>query len=789
MKKMFRKYLRQFQTVDRDPRYIVSILWALPVFALTYAQAVNRGWFDGIEKPIFHWINNWPHWFGPIMYIITQLGSLGGLVLWIAIAWYLVNRRAAGTVVLAGVLGWLLAKAAKTSVHRGRPQEFIHQINLFQHHVYSGYGFPSGHSTFSAACATVLYYQVKPRYRKYLLLAVLLVGLSRIYLGAHFPLDVVGGWMLGTMCGAAAMLIMGSTKKFITAAMLKKAIKRKGYDIKSLRFVQLDARGSQPVFIEMADGTKVFGKVFGEREHAADWLFKLYRFFRYKNLQAEEPYINGRRNIELESFANLWAQKSGARAVKIIDIIKVGRHWLLMQEQIDATPLPDMKRIKTATLEDAWKQVMKLHDGNLAHRDLRAANLMVDKKGQVWIIDYGFSEVSPNQRRKSMDVAELLMSMSLVTGVDRTLDSAMKVVGQERLTKALPYIHRSVFSGATNQLLRHNKEVLKQLQADLKKRLHVKGEVEAPEIQRINKRKLAIVGAFAVFAYVIIPQFSKFKQSLQSLEDVHIVWLIPLALFSIATYIAAAAIYVALADVPLKLREGTLVQLAASFMSKIVPGGIGATGLNLRYLTKAGLDKSEASALIVAQSTIGFISFIVPLLFILLVSNQSISSVFKFHIKAMIVVSVVIALAVAGLCITLIKRLRHKVAAFAIKFISQLRDVTTSPRELSLAFACSLAISIAYVACLFCALHAVQISLGVTTVIVVYATAMIAKSAIPAPGGLGPVEIAMSAALIGAGAQAGPAFAAVILYRLATFWLPVPFSVLAYRSIVAKKVI
>ncbi len=789
IRQSLRKALVRFENVNRDARYVVALLWAVPLFLLTLLQAVNSGWFDSVETPVFHFFNNWPHWLSGIMYVITQFGSLGGLIAWVALGWYLVNRRAAGTVLLAGVVAWLAAKIAKTGVHRGRPQEFLHQINLFHNHAYSGYGFPSGHSTFSAACVTVLYYQVSPRYRKYLLAAVLLVGISRMYLGAHFPLDVVGGWALGVICGSIVMLLVGTSVKSISAHRIKRVMIRKGYDITSVRFATLDARGSRPVFIEDANGRQYFGKIFGAQEHAADWLFKLYRFFRYKNLQAEEPYINGRRNIEMESFANLWAKKCGLRSPEIVDIIKIGSHWLLVQERVDAKPLPEFKRLQTTTLEDAWRQVLKLHNGNMAHRDLRAANLMVDTSANVWLIDFGFAEVSPNKARKSMDVAELLMSMSLLVGVERTVTAARKVMGKDVLKHALPYVHRSVFSGATNQLLRQNKPLLKDLQAALKEATNVKGEVTPANINRLSRKKLLSIVVIAVFAYVVIPQFTRFKDTLGALDEVRLIWVVPVVLFSLLTYVAAGAVYVALAEVPLRLREATIVQLAASFMSKIVPGGIGATGLNARYLTKSGLDAAEASALILGQNVIGFVMFIVPLLLFTAINGQSLGGLFHLHIKLRYVVLGLAVVVVVGLAITLHKKLRAKTTSFVTTTISRLRDLASSPQEVVMASIASFSITLFYIGCLFAAAHAVSAPISIVAAIVIYASAMIAKAAVPTPGGLGPVEVAMSIALVGAGIPSGQAFAVVILYRIATFWAPVPLSILAYRYVITRNIV
>jgi uncharacterized protein (TIRG00374 family) len=73
--------------------------------------------------------------------------------------------------------------------------------------------------------------------------------------------------------------------------------------------------------------------------------------------------------------------------------------------------------------------------------------------------------------------------------------------------------------------------------------------------------------------------------------------------------------------------------------------------------------------------------------------------------------------------------------------------------------------------------------------VLVYASAVIAKSAVPTPGGLGPLEVAMIATLIGLGIDKSQAFSIVIVYRLATFWLPIPLSLLSYRLVSSRKLI
>ena len=565
--KILKHVLNSFAAHPRDPRYVFVIIGSAFVFLVTTLQVLSQGLFDSIERPVFQFFNSLPSGLHALMYAFTQFGGLGTLPLWIATAWYLVNKRGAISVAFTGVLAWTLAKVAKVAIQRGRPGDVLDQINLFTGETFGGYGFPSGHATFSAACAAILYYQVPNKYRKYLLLAVLLVGMSRIYLGAHFPLDIIGGWALGAFIGASSSILIGISRKGLSLSQLKRFLIRKDYAVKSLKFANVDARGSKPIFITLDSGQELFGKIFGKQEHAADWLFKLFRFFRYKNLQAEEPFASSRRNIEMESFAMLWAKQSGVRVPKVVDVLHYGTSWLLLQERINARPLSEHGHLTQKSLIDAWKQVAKLHASKIAHRDLRAANLMVDKQGQTWIIDFGFAEVSAQKQRQYMDIAELLMSMSQVVGVKRSVASAMKAIENKRLKRALPYLQKAVFSGATTKQLRHNGQLLNNLREELKTELNIQADVENVDILRINKRKAINIILLAVFIYIIAPQFGSFKLAFSSINILHLAWLIPMGVASFMTYVFTGVIYVSLAQVPLKIRQAALVQLAASFMS------------------------------------------------------------------------------------------------------------------------------------------------------------------------------------------------------------------------------
>jgi undecaprenyl-diphosphatase len=66
--------------------------------------------------------------------------------------------------------------------------------------------FPSGHTTVAFACATVLSY-FEPRLAPALFLLALAIGFSRVYVGVHYPLDVLGGAVLGVVLGGAVITL------------------------------------------------------------------------------------------------------------------------------------------------------------------------------------------------------------------------------------------------------------------------------------------------------------------------------------------------------------------------------------------------------------------------------------------------------------------------------------------------------------------------------------------------------------------------------------------------------
>ncbi len=154
---------------------------------------------------------------GWLTHVVTDITSLGGTtvltLVTIVTVGYLVlaSRRATGMFVLLSVLGgWLLSTLLKIGIARPRPDIVPHLVDVHD------LSFPSGHAMLSAVTYLtlgLLLSQIQSRRatRLYVitvaLTLTLLVGLSRIYLGVHYPTDVFGGWCAGATWATICWMI------------------------------------------------------------------------------------------------------------------------------------------------------------------------------------------------------------------------------------------------------------------------------------------------------------------------------------------------------------------------------------------------------------------------------------------------------------------------------------------------------------------------------------------------------------------------------------------------------
>jgi undecaprenyl-diphosphatase len=161
------------------------------------------------EQRAFRAVNRLPDRLFAPAWTVMQLGALAAVPATAGAALLAGNRRLAARLATGGTAAWTLAKVVKRLVRRGRPTMLLTGVRCRGQEA-SGLGYLSGHAAVATAMALAAFPYLARGGRRAALALASLVGLSRIYVGAHLPLDVVGGAALGLLVDGASSLRQGA---------------------------------------------------------------------------------------------------------------------------------------------------------------------------------------------------------------------------------------------------------------------------------------------------------------------------------------------------------------------------------------------------------------------------------------------------------------------------------------------------------------------------------------------------------------------------------------------------
>ena len=166
-----------------------------------------------LDRSLFLLINQLPHtpFIDAVVLALSGVGTAG--IIWFLIGLLLFIREEKknhwffAPMVIAGGLSWFLVEAIiKPLVARSRPAVALGGIILGLN-LSDSYSFPSGHATIAFAMVVVLS-RIEPRWKTILYILAVLISLSRIYIGKHYPLDVLAGGLLGWGIGHLSLFVI-----------------------------------------------------------------------------------------------------------------------------------------------------------------------------------------------------------------------------------------------------------------------------------------------------------------------------------------------------------------------------------------------------------------------------------------------------------------------------------------------------------------------------------------------------------------------------------------------------
>jgi uncharacterized protein (TIRG00374 family) len=290
----------------------------------------------------------------------------------------------------------------------------------------------------------------------------------------------------------------------------------------------------------------------------------------------------------------------------------------------------------------------------------------------------------------------------------------------------------------------------------------------------ITKRALAwrvalTIGVLAAALYVLVTHWSVVSTSLHAAQRANAAW-VGLSLACMAcTFCIAAAMYGVLAMHRLRYRQTLLVEVAGALVNRILPAGLGGLGLNGVYLYKHKHTPAEATVVVSVNNVLGMCAHVLLLILLCVCQPTVVRTLLVGHHVVLpwgwIIVGLALICVICSLPIV-----RRKLASFTRHLLVSLRKIQAAKAARALLLAVLL--TTAYTITLFSAARSVGITLGISQMFVVFSFGILVGTATPTPGGLVGAEAGLFAGLVLYGIPGVQAGAAVLLFRLVSYWLP-----------------
>nr|WP_203731122.1 lysylphosphatidylglycerol synthase transmembrane domain-containing protein [Streptomyces sp. SID12501] len=268
-------------------------------------------------------------------------------------------------------------------------------------------------------------------------------------------------------------------------------------------------------------------------------------------------------------------------------------------------------------------------------------------------------------------------------------------------------------------------------------------------------------------------------------------WLLAAAGATCLTWVAAAVSRQGAVVERLPRLRLLATQFAAGSANHLLPTGLGAGAVNLRFMTVCGLPPARSSAalaLYLLAEVVGRLGLLAALL-IAFPHALRFGSLVPGTALGPLLVGICVVLSAAVGALVCVRRLRTAALSFLRTALGEARSVHTRPSRALALWGGSLAFPALQAAGLAAVATALGLPVPAWHVALAYLAATVAVALIPTPGGIGSVEAALIVALVAVGGPVAVATAVVLAFRIITVWVPLLPGALTLGALVRLKVI
>jgi undecaprenyl-diphosphatase len=295
-----------------------------------------------------------------------------------------------------------------------------------------------------------------------------------------------------------------------------------------------------------------------------------------------------------------------------------------------------------------------------------------------------------------------------------------------------------------------------------------------------GRQQLLVLLIAGIVFYIAIPRFGSFRHSLSLAMDADTGLLLISFGFTALSYVAAAGNYRLLAVRALSYIRTLVIQLAGMFVNRLLPAGIGSISVNYLNLRQSGHSGAQAASVVAVNNGLGIIGNLLLLIGLWLPYHDRLPGLRMGSFNKTLVVVVVVSMLALLLWTIFFTRYRQQLENALSSFGRQLLSYRHRRSRLFAALICSMCLTLSNVLSLWFCVLAMNINLPFIAVFIAFSFGVALGAATPTPGGLGGVEAGLVAGLVAYHVDSSAALAAVLVYRLISYWLPLSAGAAAF---------
>jgi uncharacterized membrane protein YbhN (UPF0104 family) len=728
-----------------------------------------------VADDVSHWLTHIPRFFSSAALLVSGLGCflLAALAVGVLVRdqWRDVRNAGATALVAVGLaLGaWSLCRIqggaiATAVIHNRNPTIFVFAVAFIAFLVVTDL---TRRSRWSRWCTG-------------LTAALLISGLATTSLT---PFSVVITLFGGLMIGWLMRYALGASPVRPSIARLTRWLTEHGVPVTEL--IPDDQHDQGRLTARLTDGNLIDVHLANRDTRGSGIARQVWQLIRLRPVIGGHVPLSSRAQLQQLALASTLAQRATVPSPAVLLLKEAsGETLVLAMTRPTGQPVDGIVSPDQAT--ELFTALRELHETGVAHRDLQLDNLFVTPDSAGFAsLDAAVPGTSELVRR--LDVAQLLAALGHNAGPAVAiggLRGGYGPVDEQALAAVMQPIALAPWGWSA---MRDARGCLNEVRKEL---LGPDTAVPAARLERFRPRTIISAALLTAAAYLLIGELSRVSL-ISTLASANYGWFAVAVVASAVTYFAAAENLAAFVPRRLSPIRGFLVQLSSAFVGLALPPTVGHVAVNARYLHKQDVDEGTIAAAVTLSQLVNVVTTVILLVALGLLTGTGLS---RFHIVPGADILIGVAVVAAAIAILVaIPQTRARLTSLVLPHVRgiwpRVLDALSHPVRLAISAGANLLLTAAYLLAFFAALYAVGAHPALLPAAVVYLAGNAVGSAAPTPGGLGGVEAVLAAGLTGMGIPASEAIPAVLVFRVATFWLPIPAGWLCYLGLQRRGVL